>query len=140
MDSAKTNPITTNSALTRRVAHVAEALAGYDHLPALGSIGVYGTVVYLHPSHSYKTDPVRDVCVWAAAFDVPVVIDLSDTGRVVVALDLGGVKARLDQLISHQQAYEYGAALGIPVSPGGQAQVDPAALLAALDARNGAAA
>lgn len=140
MDSTMTNP--TTSDLTRRVAHVIAALAGYEHLPALGHISVFASgTVSLSPRYdAYGEDSVRDVCVWAAAFDVPVVLDLSSTGRVVAVVSLGGINARLSDSLSHQQAYEYGAALGVPVSPGGQVQVDPAALLAALDARNGAAA
>ena len=139
MDSTMTdNYLTTNSALAWRVAQVADVLACYDHLPALGSVGVYGAGVYLHPD--YRRDAVRDVCVWADAFGVPVVLDLSSTGYVVAVLDLEGVQARLSESISHRQAYEYGAALGVPVSSGGQVQVDAAALLAVLDGQGGVAA
>ena len=141
MDSTET--IATTSALTRRVVQVAEALADYDHLPALGHIGVYASgSVFLSPGYDYrrKDAEVRAVCAWADAFGVPVVIDLSDSGHLVAVLELGGVSARLRRHISHQQAYELGAALGIPVSPGGQVQIEAAALLAALDQHSGVAA
>jgi hypothetical protein len=131
---------TTNSGLARRVTHVMDALTGYDHLPLLGHISVYRSGMSFLSSNRYGQDAVRDVCVWADAFDVPVVIDLSDTGRVVAVLELGGVEVSLRQYVSHREAYEYGAALGVPVTAGGQVQVAAAALLAALNQQNGVAA
>jgi hypothetical protein len=142
MDGTMTDNITTTSDLARLAARIIDALTGYEHLPALGriSVGQWGRA-NLSPCYDYhKNAQVRAVCVWADAFGVPVVIDLSNSGAVVAVLDLGGVEARLNDYISHQQAYEYGAALGIPVSPGGQVQVEPAALLAALDQQNEVAA
>ncbi|HYQ66170.1 hypothetical protein [Actinophytocola sp.] len=141
MGSLMTDNITTTGDLTRLAAHVIDALSGYDHLPALGSIGVsqWGRV-YLSPRYDFhKNAEVRQVCLWADAFGVPVVIDLSSSGEIAAVLDLNGVEARLDKYITHRQAYEYGAALGIPVSPGGQVQVEAAALLAVLDQQYGVA-
>lgn len=122
----------TNSDLAAKLAQVADALAAYDHLPTLGSVTVYDrhtirlSVDYARPEH-------RDVAAWATAFNAPVVIDLSSSGSLFTVVQLAGMDARLSDFITHRQAYEFGAALGIPVSPGGQVEVSPADLLAALD-------
>ena len=127
--------LTSNLDLARLLAHVADALAYYDHLPLLGGVSVssYNGSIRLRPSILSSNNEMRDVVVWAQAFDVPVVIDLSGMGDLFTTFRFGEVDVRMSKSISHRQAYELGAALGIPVSPGGQVQVSATDLLAALD-------
>lgn len=130
-EHSMTSKTTTNTELAAKLAQVADALAAYDHLPALASIQVYGDTIHLGTSYSRRGR--RDLIEWAAAFGSPVVIDLSSSGELFTVVQLAGRDARIGDYISHRTAYELGAALGIPVSPGGQVEVSPADLLAALD-------
>lgn len=123
--------IPTNSALAGQLAEVADALAGFDHLPPVNHVFAFRGGVF-RIGMGYRRDARRDLATWAATFDTPVVIDLSSTGELFTVIPLGSRQARIQMSIDHREAYELGAALQVPVSPGGQVEVSADALLAVL--------
>jgi hypothetical protein len=122
-----------NGDLARKLARVADVLAEFEHLPPMESVSVdQNGSVYLCPKwHRHGGKVV--LAQWAKAFGVPVVIDMSSSGYLRAVFEFGGFDAKIEMFITQRGAYELGAALQIPVSPGGQVEVPAEALLAVLD-------
>lgn len=123
--------VPTNADLVHKAAQVADALNECVHLPTIRGFSAFrsGTIA-LHPELF-----ADEICVakWAIAFGVPAVIDLSSSGFLRIVFPLGQFEAKMEVFISQRRAYELGAALDIPLSPGGQVEVLAEALLAVLE-------
>lgn len=125
--------VSSSADLARRVAQAADILAELPpSLPALAAVSVHeGGRVDLYPDWP---DRERNVLKWAITLNGTAMLDMSNSGYLVVVVPFGGGEARIESYLPQRRAYELGALLQTPVTPGGQVQVDPAALLAALDA------
>jgi hypothetical protein len=122
-----------NRQLARIVAEVADALAEYNHLPAMAGVTVYADGdVRLNPDYA-QNGAKKTLVVWAQTFSSPIVIDMSSSGYLRTVVQLAGRETKVELFITQRGAYELGAALQIPVSPGGQVEVSAEALLAVLD-------
>lgn len=97
-----------------------------------------GSVDLCFDSHR-KSGPEHAVATWGNHFGTKLVLDLSSaSGYLLTVVELAdAVSVRVDTWVTSRRAYELGAMLQIPVSPGGQVQIIPAVLLAALAADAG---
>jgi len=124
-----------NADLARRMAQVADALAAFDHLPAVDSVGVYGDGdIYVRFAYD-STRQLSGLCDWADELGILVTLTLSygGSGDASIQFELAGIAARLKVSLHSGQAYELGAALQEPLSGAKPTvTVTPAKLRAAI--------
>lgn len=134
MNAPQTTALAANVRLAQLGAPVVDALAEYGHLPMIGGFRVdQGGEINLTPGSGWGRDGKRALGEWARGFDATVVIDMSSAGYLRTVVPFAGREATLQMFITQREAYELGAALGIPVSPGGQVEITAEQLLSTLD-------
>lgn len=122
-----------NLDMAKTLARLAEGLAEYDHLPELFGVHVYQSRQVNFSSHSNSdVAVVRDLCAWATAFGVPVMVrqwrkNSGGSCDLTVKVELAGLPVSIDgTLLDEPLASDVWMAFG-------KAEVEPAALLAMID-------
>ncbi len=125
-----------NLALAKALADFADALAEYNHLPAMEFAVVSRTgMVRMQPG--VNRERVASVAKWAETFRVPVLLDLSDIDRgfvtVAAVVEIAARQAQVSVAIAPSSYREFEPGLGIgEVEAGEQVQVTAEQLLAAV--------
>lgn len=119
-----------NTDIARRAAPLADALAAYDHLPAVSNLSVTRDRSTLYFWRDHAGD--RALGEWAASFGVPIVLDVSRGGLIRAQVNLSGHEVALSAP-ARRKAYELGTVAGIPVGADGQLTLTAEQLLNALD-------
>lgn len=126
-----------NLALAKALADFADALADYNHLPALNlaSVPLRGKVFARLQWREADDELVRQAAVWAEVFGQPVAFDLTAAGTASVStlVEIGARPVHVSTLLSREGLREVELKYGLDRAPSGEVTEVPAKrLLAAI--------
>lgn len=120
-----------NTDIARRAIDLARGLADCDHLPTVSDASITKDTSTLFFWRDHDGD--RSLGMWAAAFEAPVVVDLSRGGEIRACIKLSGHQVDLSTP-APRKAQLLGTVAGIPVGAEGELTLTAEQLLSALDA------
>lgn len=132
--------MTTNLALAKALADFADALADYNHLPALAnaSVSMRGKVFARLKAVDDPRVSIRHVALWADTFRQPVTFDLTIAGNAGVStvVEIGARTVDVSAVIARGALREIELECSLERVPSGEVRQVPAAqLVAALDSK-----